>query len=242
MAKPIGIVLAAGRGTRMGRLTDTTPKPLLLVRGKPILVHILEGLALETAHLVIVIGYLGDRIKETIGSSFSGVPITYVTQENPQGGTLDALRKGLETAGSLEPSGYITVYADDIHLPEAYEHLGMHAAERPNELMLVGTSVSDKEQAKRFGVFELGPGGDIVRIVEKPADPPSSIINCGLYYLPRGFWDLAFADFVPQQNGELYLTDPLSVWIARFGAALYVSPSWEPIGTPEDLQRANRIV
>lgn len=238
--KPTAIILAAGRGTRMRELTAAVPKPMLLVRGKPILAHVLENLVPHVSSIVIVVGYLHEQITSHIGTEFAGVPVVYATQENPQGGTLDALRVGMRAAGEAS-RGYIVVSADDIHLQESFEALATHAAQHPDDMMLVGVSAATKDDAKRFGVFEFGADGRLLRIEEKPENPPSQVINCALYYMPAAFKETAFADYAAQPNGELYLTDPLSSWIRVHGASVHVAPSWESIGTPEDLAKANRI-
>ena len=231
--------MAAGRGTRMRELTDHTPKPMLKVHGEPIITHVLKGLAPQVSHIVVVVGYLGEQIREHIGNSFEGVPVVYATQQNPTGGTLDALREGLRAVSTIQNDGYIVTSADDIHTLEAFESLGSHAAHKPNDMALIGITLEDKDRLKRFGVFALDSKGRISGIEEKPAVPPSSVINCALYYFPFAFKKYLFAEVVPQPNGELYLTDPLDLWIREKGADLYTAQSWQPIGTPEDLAVAN---
>lgn len=239
MQKPIGIVLAAGRGTRMRSLTDSTPKPLLEVRGEPILIHVLRGLAPEVSKLVIVIGYLGEHIQERVGSVFEGVPVSYAIQQNPKGGTLDALRVGLQEDFAADASGFIVVSADDIHLDSTFKHLGQQAKEKPGDMMLVGVRVEDTERLKRFGVFVFSPEGRIIGIEEKPLVPPSFSINCGLYYFPKKFTDIVFSDIPTSSSGELYLTDAVDVWIGQGGADYFEADHMESIGTPEDLKVAN---
>ena len=239
MEKPIGIVMAAGRGTRMRELTDHTPKPMLMVRGKPIIAHVLNGLAPQVSLIVVVVGYLGEQIKEHIGDAFEGVPVIYAIQSNPTGGTLDALRAGLLAVESRKTEGFIVTSADDIHTLEAFGSLGLHAAHKPNDMALIGITLEDKDRLKRFGVFALDSAGRISGIEEKPVVPPSSIINCALYYFPFAFKNYLFAEVQPQPNGELYLTDPLDLWIREKGADLYIAYNWQPVGTPEDLEAAN---
>src|SRR6266403_4679048 len=76
------VLLAAGRGTRMRQLTAELPKPMIKVRGKPILLHIVEGL--QTAgikNFLIIVGYHGDAVREYFGDGTCfGLRINYVTQ------------------------------------------------------------------------------------------------------------------------------------------------------------------
>ncbi|HYY12923.1 MAG TPA: NTP transferase domain-containing protein, partial [Chthoniobacterales bacterium] len=75
------VILAAGRGTRMRELTADLPKPMIQVRGKPVLQHIVDGLRdAGVQRLVIVVGYRGDAV-----ATFFGGTVEYVTQEVQDG-------------------------------------------------------------------------------------------------------------------------------------------------------------
>jgi bifunctional UDP-N-acetylglucosamine pyrophosphorylase/glucosamine-1-phosphate N-acetyltransferase len=84
------VILAGGKGTRMGKITQNTPKPLVKLNGKTLLEYKLETLPKKTSEVIIVIGYLGEQIKKYIGSNYKGIPITYIEQKE-QLGTGDAL-------------------------------------------------------------------------------------------------------------------------------------------------------
>ena len=75
------IILAAGRGTRMGELTKETPKPMLKIKNKPILEYKLNALPEEITEVIFVIGYLGDAIKNYFGDFYNGRKIRYVIQK-----------------------------------------------------------------------------------------------------------------------------------------------------------------
>ena len=95
------MLLAAGRGTRMRELTDELPKPMIAVRGKPILQHIVEGLASAgVKEILIVVGYRKEVVTEFFGDgSKFGVRISYVTQV-VQDGTGRVVELGTEFAGN----------------------------------------------------------------------------------------------------------------------------------------------
>jgi NDP-sugar pyrophosphorylase family protein len=84
------VILAAGKGTRLRPLTDTIPKPLVKVAGRPLLDHIVEALPSSVNELIIVTGYLEEQIHTHCGKSFHGRKVTYVHQEE-QKGTAHAL-------------------------------------------------------------------------------------------------------------------------------------------------------
>src|SRR5437879_13573737 len=76
------VLLAAGRGTRMRELTAGLPKPMIKVRGKPILLHIVEGLqAAGIKDFLIIVGYHGDAVRNYFGDGTCfGLQIRYATQ------------------------------------------------------------------------------------------------------------------------------------------------------------------
>lgn len=79
------IILAAGRGSRMGSLTSTTPKPLLEVSGQPLLVHTLSVLPRATTKVTIVVNYLGEMIKDLVGDKYTDIPVEYCFQKKLTG-------------------------------------------------------------------------------------------------------------------------------------------------------------
>lgn len=85
------VILAAGRGTRMGALTDSTPKPMLKVAGKTLLEHKLDALPSDVDEIILVVGHMGGVIQSYFGGVYGDRRILYVEQENPQGGTAEAL-------------------------------------------------------------------------------------------------------------------------------------------------------
>ena len=105
------VILAAGRGTRMGTLVDDTPKPMLKIAGKTLLEHKFDALPQDVDEIILVVGYLADVIKERYGHSYNGKKITYVTQENIVGGTMNAL----EQARELLKGRFFVMYADNVY-------------------------------------------------------------------------------------------------------------------------------
>ncbi len=241
MEKPIGIILAAGRGTRMRHLTEALPKPLIEVRGKPLIVHLLEELTPHVSKIVIVDGYLGSLIREKIGSTYNGVTIVYTTQENYTGGTLDAVRVGiggLQESDLKEVPGFIVAYSDDIHGKDSFAALAKSAETHPERVALVGMRVTDPVKRRAFGVFVFDGEGRVMGIEEKPQSPPSEFINCALQYFPKRMQPQLLSTVEKSSSGEEYLTDVIDAWIRQEGAEFIEATYWEPIGTPEDVAKA----
>lgn len=105
------VIMAAGRGTRLGPLTTKSPKSLILVGGRPILEHILLALTPLSEEIIIVVGYLGEKIRERFGPSFGGIPLTYIEQKR-LAGTADALWQARD---HLKPEKFLAVNGDDFY-------------------------------------------------------------------------------------------------------------------------------
>lgn len=116
------VILAAGRGTRMGKLTEKLPKPMLKVAGKTLLEHKFEALPKDVDEIIIIIGYLGHVIRERYSDEFQGRKLTYVEQENPTGGTAEALWKAKE----LLNGKFFVLNGDDLYSTEDLEACRAH--------------------------------------------------------------------------------------------------------------------
>src|SRR6056297_3235107 len=79
------VIVAAGQGTRMRPLTETRPKPMCPVAGRPLLEHVMAACADVVDGYVVVVGYEAGRIREAIGETFAGQPVEYVRQDEQLG-------------------------------------------------------------------------------------------------------------------------------------------------------------
>lgn len=112
------VILAAGRGVRMGELTDRVPKPMLTIQGKPKLAHTIEQLPQEVSEVILVIGYLGDQIRSFFGEEYDGRKIRYVEQPefNGTGGAVDLVK-------NMVNGKFLVVMGDDLYLKRDLEKL-----------------------------------------------------------------------------------------------------------------------
>jgi NDP-sugar pyrophosphorylase family protein len=222
-----GVIFAAGEGLRMRPLTLDTPKPLLKVASRPLIQHIVESLPLEIDELLIVIGYLGDKIRAFCGERFLGRKVRYVFQEKKLG-TADALKR---CRPYLKKERFLVLNGDDLfHPAELYECLKYKKA----------LLVAEHHEPQRFGVVTLREDGTIARIVEKPEAPESNIVSTGALLT-----DEKIFDFEPERhpNGEYYVADMLDKMI-RSGERVWAvkTAGWFPIATPEDLLLAENFL
>ncbi|HET7559190.1 MAG TPA: sugar phosphate nucleotidyltransferase [Limnochordia bacterium] len=227
------IIPVAGIGSRLRPFTHTTPKALLHVAGKPVLGHILDSLAgCGVDEVVLVVGYLGEKIVRYVRER-TNFKVTVVEQEDRRG--LGHAVWLARTAFGEAPEPALIVLGDSIITCDA---AGVVAG---GVSTLAVKAVADP---KRYGVVQLD-GERIVRLVEKPSEPPSDLAVCGFYYLARAQALFAALERVIASGrttrGEIQLTDALQVLIDQ-GEALRAcrASAWLDCGSPEVLLEANR--
>jgi bifunctional UDP-N-acetylglucosamine pyrophosphorylase/glucosamine-1-phosphate N-acetyltransferase len=218
------VVLAAGRGSRMEPLTTTTPKPMLPVAGRPLVEHTARGaVAAGASSLVFVVGYRGDTVREHFGASYDGVPISYAEQDQ-QHGTADAL-----SAASDHLDGpFVVLNGDDLYDPTSLA--GLYG----DSPAVGGYSVEDPTA---YGVLSVD-AGEVIDITEKPADPPSNVVNTGAYRFPAVAAEWA-ATVDRSPRGEQEITDLLARVIKEFDVGLVPVERWLGVGRPWELLAAN---
>lgn len=219
------VILAAGKGTRLRPLTDNCPKPLVKVAGKPLLDHIVDALPTAVDELIIVVGYLGDMIREYCGENFHGKKVTYIEQVE-QNGTAMALW----LCKDLLRGRFLFMFADDIHGKKDIARVTSYSRG-----MLTMTS----DTPERFGVIVRNPDGTLAEMIEKPTHPPSNLASTGVMVL-----DVNIFKFEPQTpvNGEYYLTEVIERYAKEYPIAVVEEHLWIPIGYPEDITRAETIL
>lgn len=107
------VILAAGKGTRMGALTAETPKPMLLIHNRPVLEYILDALPQEITEVIVVVGYLGSVIQKHFGGTYKDKKILYVEQ-----GALNGTAGALWAAKDVLTGRFLVMNGDDICMPE----------------------------------------------------------------------------------------------------------------------------
>lgn len=228
------VVLAAGRGTRMGEATAELPKPMLAVRGRPMLEHVLENLASAgVERFLLVVGYR----REVIERHFRGwrLPVEFVVQEVPNG-TGSAARLSREfTAG--EP--FLLTFGDILCGEAAYRRCAGVMHEHPATAAVMSVRHVD-DPWRGAAVYE--EQGRIMRVIEKP--PPGTSTthwnSAGLYAFKPVVYD--YLDRLePSPRGEYELTSALEMMLAD-GLDLRIAEiegSWRDVGTPDDLSAVN---
>lgn len=219
------IIMAGGMGTRLRPFTETCPKPLLLVAGKPILEHIIERAKLEGfSHFVLAVHYLGHMIQSYFGNGEQlGVQIDYLNEKSPLG-----------TAGALgllspRPGAPFVVTNGDVITDIQYgELLDFHI--RNNAMATMAVRIHEWQHP--FGVVQTR-GIEIVGFEEKPV--VRSHINAGVYALEPDALNMLSQD---AHCDMPTLFERLQAKAMRTVAYPMHEP-WLDVGRPDDLSRAN---
>lgn len=211
----------------MRPLTLERPKPLIPVLGRPILEHIVRALPEEIDELILVIGYKGEMIREHCGEEFCGRRVRYVVQEDPKAGTGAALFG----ARDLLKGRFLIMYGDDIHGSSA-----LAEAVRSEHALLAARA----ERPERFGVIEQHEDGTLERIVEKPEHPSSDLVSIGGFVLSEDIFSCVAER--SERLGEQVLVDNVNIYATRHPVQVIEQDRWIPIGYPEDIERAERLI
>jgi len=232
----IAVVPAAGEGTRLGSLTDDRPKPLVEVAGTPMLTRCFDRLVgIGANELVVVIGYRGEEIREHYGRSFEGVPISYVEQRERLG-----LAHAISRADGLIEDDFVVHNGDNVVSGNLSEVVDRQRSGADATLLVDRVT---REEARETGVLDLDGDGRVRRIVEKPDEPPSTLVTTGVYGLSPPAFD-ACRRIEPSDRGEYELADAITLLIEA-GARVEVVglDGWRVnVNTPADVERAERLL
>jgi glucose-1-phosphate thymidylyltransferase len=228
------LVLSGGKGTRLRPLTFTLAKQLIPIANKPILGYVLDQIA-ETGITdvgLVIAPDTGHYVKEYVedGSQW-GFKLTYITQE-PLG-----LAHAVKTAKTfLKEENFVMCLGDNlqgqgiVNLAKKFEQESLDA------LILL----KEVEDPTKFGVAALDKKGNVVKLVEKPKDPPSNLAVVGTYIFSNKIHQ-AIERIKPSWRGELEITDAIQEMV-NMGfkvKAEILKTWWLDTGKKDDILTAN---
>lgn len=218
------VIMAAGRGSRMKELTDTTPKSMLRLNGKPLLEYKLDALPKDVDEVIIVVKYLGDVIRNHFGDSYGGRKIYYVEQESPTAGTADAIWK----AKPHITGKFFAMNGDNIYAPQDMQVCLQYEWA---VLVLKGVPV-------RTGAVITDESDRILSIAENTEHEGGvGYANTGFYLLDERFFNYPP---IPKAKGSTELGLPQTMMQAAKDIVIQAVPAtyWIEIKDPTDLQKA----
>jgi glucose-1-phosphate thymidylyltransferase len=231
-----GVILAGGKGTRLGELTKVTNKHLLPVGPYPMVYHPLKkmtGAGLTDLLLVSGTEHMGDFV-ELLGSGKDhGCRLTYRVQDEA-GGIAQALGLAELFCHGVRS---LVILGDNIFYDSLKEYLAA-ADKKPDSAWVLLKQVPDPQ---RYGVAEVS-GDAIISIEEKPKKPKSDFAVAGIYLYPPDVFNVV-KTLKPSSRGELEITDVNRYYLekGRLGHTL-LKGYWTDAGTLESLAHASGLV
>ncbi|MGB9593867.1 MAG: sugar phosphate nucleotidyltransferase [Anaerolineae bacterium] len=208
--KMIGVILAAGQGSRIEPLSIYRPKPLLPVCNKPILQYQLEDMRrLGIREVILVVGHLKEGIVSRFGDgAWLGMHITYVEQKEKLGIA--------HAVGQLEPyvNDPFLLFLGDIFMmaPRLQEMVDMFWERRAGAVLAVKRETDPTRISRNFAVV-VHPSGIVTRVIEKPRCPPSNLKGCGIYAFDLSIFDAIRRTPRTAQRDEYELTNSIQILI-----------------------------
>jgi glucose-1-phosphate thymidylyltransferase len=247
-----GLILAGGSGTRLRPITHTSAKQLVPIANKPILFYVVEHMVragIRDIGIVISDDDTGAEIMESVGDGSKwDARIAYVPQDAPLG----LAHCVLIASDFLGDDDFVMYLGDNMLQQDLAQFVGRFEDERARHPTLGdGVPVAPAAQIllahvddpRQFGVAQFGDDGEIVRLVEKPQQPPSDLALVGVYLFDKHI-HTAVRSIDPSGRGELEITDAIQ-WLLDHGNRVLhevLDGWWIDTGKKDPLLDCNRLV
>lgn len=215
------VILAAGRGKRMAPLTNETPKPLLKFAGQTLLEQKLSILLPEVNEIIIVVGYLKEKIIAEIGNSYRGIPIRYVVQDEALG-----TAHALWCCREFLHEKFIVLMSDDIYDQSDIREI----CQAKGWAVLLFTS----EEKTNSGKCVVDEHNNLIDIVKDDSGSiPYNYIYTGVCILDPEIFSI---EMTKLSNGEYGLPQTFIKLAREKKIKTFFTKNWRRITTPQDLR------
>jgi dTDP-glucose pyrophosphorylase len=206
----LGVILAAGKGTRLQPFSERYPKPILPILGKPLLQYQVECLReLGVRRVIIVIGHLGFEIVRALGDGRQlGVEIEYVDQGRTLG-----IAHAVSTLEPLVDRPFMLFLGDIFFVHDDLQRMVAMLGQDDVRGVLAVKDEPSIEAVRRNYVVREDDQGFVKRVIEKPQHPPSRLKGCGLYLFDPVFFDAVRRTPRTAMRDEYELTDAIQIFV-----------------------------
>nr|QBM01210.1 bifunctional protein GlmU [uncultured archaeon] len=235
------VILAGGRGRRLGDWTQNRNKSMIKLFEKPIIYYNLEhAVKAGVKEIIIVIGYRGEEIKKGIGKDYRGIPVKYVLQKE-QKGLVHAIECAKEAIGN---SDFLLMLADEILVDAKIKDMITKFEEGDYYAVCGITHEKDISSVNKTYSAMVNEKGRVFRLIEKPKVAINSIKGTGHCILRNGILDYIERTPINANRREKELVDLIQVAVDD-GKGVYVYPltdKYVNVNTKDDFENAKEMI